>query len=62
MSRTMPIRRPCVAQAYADYAWQYDRGAGNVFVGGSPPSAQLLVQASIAQIYALLATPPAAYF
>ncbi|HEX4563920.1 MAG TPA: glycoside hydrolase family 76 protein [Solirubrobacteraceae bacterium] len=51
-----------LAQAYADYAWQYDRGAGNVFLGGSPPSAQLLVQASIAQIYALLATPPAAYF
>jgi hypothetical protein len=53
---------PRLAQEYADYAWQYDRGAGNVFVAGSPPGAQLLVQASIAQIYALLATAPAAYF
>jgi hypothetical protein len=53
---------PRLAQAYADYAWQFDRRSGNLFVGGSPPSAQLLVQASIAQIYALLATPPATYF
>jgi hypothetical protein len=51
-----------VAQAYADYAWQYDRRAGNLLVAGSPPSAQLLVQASIAQIYALLSSPPATYF
>ena len=51
-----------LAQQYADYAWQYDRGAGNIFVAGSPASAQLLVQASIAQIYALLATPATSYF
>jgi hypothetical protein len=51
-----------LAQGYADYAWQYDRRANNIFVGGSPPSAQLLVQASIAQIYALLSTRPTTYF
>jgi Glycosyl hydrolase family 76 len=53
---------PKLAQAYADYAWRYLRLNDNVFVGGSPPSAQLLVQASIAQIYALLSSPPRTYF
>ncbi|HEX4186622.1 MAG TPA: glycoside hydrolase family 76 protein [Solirubrobacteraceae bacterium] len=51
-----------LAQAYVDYAWQHLRLANNLFVSGSPPSAQLLVQAAIAQIYALLASPPSSYF
>jgi hypothetical protein len=50
------------AQEYVNYAWQYDRQANDLFVAGSPPTAQLLVQASIAQIYALLATPVGTYF
>jgi hypothetical protein len=51
-----------LAQAYVDYAWQHLRLANNLFVAGSPPSAQLLVQAAIAQIYALLASPASTYF
>jgi hypothetical protein len=55
-----PGRR--IAQPYVDYAWQHLRQANDLFVWGSPPSAQLLVQAAIAQIYALLASPPSTYF
>jgi hypothetical protein len=51
-----------IAQAYVDYAWQRLRLGGNVFVAGSPPSAQLLVQSAIVQIYALLSTAPSSYF
>ncbi|HWX96151.1 MAG TPA: glycoside hydrolase family 76 protein [Solirubrobacteraceae bacterium] len=51
-----------LAQSYVDYAWQHLRLADNLFVAGSPPSAQLLVQAAIAQIYALLASPASTYF
>jgi hypothetical protein len=51
-----------LAQAYVDYAWQNLRLGGNLFVAGSPPSAQLLVQAAIVQIYALLSSPPSTYF
>jgi hypothetical protein len=51
-----------IAQSYVDYAWQNLRLSGNVFVAGSPPSGQLLVQAAIVQIYALLASPPSSYF
>jgi hypothetical protein len=51
-----------LAQLYVDYAWQHLRLKNNLFVAGSPPSAQLLVQASIAQIYALLASTPSTYF
>ena len=53
---------PRLAQAYVDYAWQHLRLSNNLFVAGSPPSAQLLVQAAIVQIYALLASPPSTYF
>ncbi len=53
---------PKIAQAYVDYAWQNLRLANNVFVAGSPPSAQLLVQSAIAQIYGLLSSPPSTYF
>ncbi|MCW3032471.1 MAG: hypothetical protein QOK19_775 [Solirubrobacteraceae bacterium] len=53
---------PKIAQAYVDYAWTHLRLAGNLFVAGSPPSGQLLVQAAIVQIYALLSSPPSTYF
>jgi hypothetical protein len=51
-----------LAQAYVNYAWQHERLGDDVFVAGSPPSAQLLVQAAIVQIYALLSSPPSTYF
>jgi hypothetical protein len=51
-----------IAQAYVDYAWQHQRLSDELFVAGSPPSGQLLVQAAIVQIYALLASPPSTYF
>jgi Glycosyl hydrolase family 76 len=51
-----------LAQVYVDYAWQHLRLRNNLFVAGSPPSAQLLVQAAIAQIYALLSSPASTYF
>jgi hypothetical protein len=53
---------PKLAQAYVNNAWQHLRLSDGLFVAGSPPAPQLLVQAAIAQIYALLATPPATYF
>lgn len=53
---------PKLAQAYVDYAWQNLRLSNNQFVAGSPASAQLLVQAAIVQIYALLSSPPSTYF
>ena len=45
---------PKLAQAYVDYAWQHLRLINDLFVAGSPASAQLLYQAAIVQIYALL--------
>jgi hypothetical protein len=51
-----------LAQAYVNYAWQHLRLSNNLFVSGSPASAQLLVQAAIAQIYALLSSRPSTYF
>jgi hypothetical protein len=53
---------PTIAQNYVNYAWQHLRLSDYVFVAGSPPSAQLLYQAAIVQIYALLSIPPADYF
>jgi hypothetical protein len=53
---------PKVAQAYVDYAWQHLRLKNNLFVYGSPPASELLVQAAIVQIYGLLASPPSTYF
>jgi hypothetical protein len=53
---------PKLAQTYADYAWQNLRLSDDLFVSGSPASAQLLVQAAIVQIYALLSASPATYF
>jgi Glycosyl hydrolase family 76 len=53
---------PSIAQNYVNYAWQNLRLRNNLFVFGSPPSTQLLVQAAIVQIYALLSTPASTYF
>ncbi len=53
---------PKIAQAYVNYAWRYLRLSNNLFVAGSPASAQLLVQSAIVQIYGLLASPPSTYF
>jgi Glycosyl hydrolase family 76 len=53
---------PKIAQAYVDYAWQHLRLSNNLFVAGSPASAQLLVQSAIVQMYALLSSPPSTYF
>ncbi|HLH13665.1 MAG TPA: glycoside hydrolase family 76 protein, partial [Solirubrobacteraceae bacterium] len=51
-----------LAQSYVNYAWQNDRLSDNLFVSGSPPTAQLLSQAAIVQIYALLSIPASDYF
>jgi hypothetical protein len=51
-----------VVQSFADYSWQHLRLANDLFVFGSPPSSQLLVQAAIVQVYALLSSPPSSYF
>jgi Glycosyl hydrolase family 76 len=53
---------PSIAQNYVNYAWEHLRGAHYIFVSGAPASAQLLVQAAIVQIYALLSTPASTYF
>jgi hypothetical protein len=53
---------PKLAQVYVDYAWQNLRLSNDLFVAGSPASAQLLYQAAIVQIYALLCSPPSTYF
>jgi uncharacterized protein YyaL (SSP411 family) len=51
-----------LAQAYVDDAWQHQRLSDGLFVHGSPPAADLLVQAAIVQIYALLSSAPGSYF
>jgi Glycosyl hydrolase family 76 len=53
---------PKIAQAYVDYAWGHLRLGNDLFVGGEPPEPQLLTQAAIVQIYALLSSPPKSYF
>jgi len=53
---------PAIAQNYVNYAWQQRRLSDYVFVAGTPPSAQLLYQAAIVQIYALLSIPAGDYF
>jgi hypothetical protein len=53
---------PKLAQAYVDDAWQRLRLSNDLFVFGAPPAAQLLVQAPIVQIYALLSAPASTYF
>jgi hypothetical protein len=51
-----------LVQGYVNYAWEHLRLSDNVFVFGSPASAQLLVQAAITQDYALLSSAPSTYF
>jgi hypothetical protein len=51
-----------LVQGYVNYAWEHLRLSDDVFVAGSPASAQLLVQAAIVQDYALLSTSPTTYF
>ncbi len=53
---------PRLAQSYVDSVWVHQRLTSNLFVFGSPPSSQLLTQAAVVQIYALLSTPAATYF
>ncbi len=53
---------PKLAQTYVDYAWEHLRNSSDIFVAGSPASAQLLYQAAIVQIYALLSSSPTTYF
>jgi Glycosyl hydrolase family 76 len=50
------------AREYVYYAWQRHRLSDNLFVYGNPPTAELLWQAAIVQIYALLSTSPSTYF
>lgn len=51
-----------LAQAYVDHAWVNQRLKSNLFVFGSPPSSQLLVQSAMVQVYALLSEPASVYF
>jgi Glycosyl hydrolase family 76 len=53
---------PKIAQAYVDYAWGHLRLKNDLFVGGEPAEPQLLTQAAIVQIYALLSSPARDYF
>jgi hypothetical protein len=50
------------AREYAYYAWQRHRLGDNLFAYGSPPTAELLGQAALVQVYAMLSTPPRTYF
>lgn len=51
---------PRIAQEYIDRAWQHR--VGGMFLFGSPPGVDLLVQTAMVQIYGLLSTSPATYF
>jgi hypothetical protein len=53
---TLPVRE------YAYYAWTRHRLSDNLFAYGSPPTAELLGQAALVQVFALLATPTGTYF
>jgi hypothetical protein len=50
------------AREYVYYAWQRHRLSDNLFAYGSPPTAELLRQAALVQIFALLSTPASTYF
>lgn len=50
------------AREYAYYAWERHRLSDNLFAYGSPPTAELLGQAALVQIYALLSISPKTYF
>jgi rhamnogalacturonyl hydrolase YesR len=51
-----------IVQGYVNYAWEHLRLRDDVFVAGSPATAQLLDQAAIVQDYALLSSAPSTYF
>jgi hypothetical protein len=51
-----------LAQNYINSVWVHQRLTDNLFAFGSPPTTQLLDQAAVAQIYALLSTSPNTYF
>lgn len=53
---------PKLAQEYVNSVWVHQRLSDNLFAFGSPPSTQLLDQAAVVQIYALLSTPASTYF
>lgn len=53
---------PKLAQEYVNSVWVHQRLSDNLFAFGSPPSTQLLDQAAVVQIYALLSTPAGTYF
>lgn len=50
------------AREYAYWAWERHRLSDNLFAYGEPPTAELLGQAALVQIYALLSTPPSTFF
>jgi hypothetical protein len=51
-----------LAQEYINSVWVHQRLSDDLFAFGSPPSTQLLDQAAVVQIYALLSTPASTYF
>jgi hypothetical protein len=51
-----------LAQSFVNEVWVHQRLSDNLFAFGSPPSTQLLYQAAMAQMYALLSTSPSTYF
>lgn len=53
---------PTLAQNYVNSVWVHQRLTDDLFAFGSPPTTQLLYQAAVAQIYALLSTSPSTYF
>jgi hypothetical protein len=53
---------PKLAQEYVNSVWVHQRLSDSLFAFGSPPSTQLLDQAAVVQIYALLSTPAGTYF
>jgi hypothetical protein len=53
---------PRLAQGFINGVWVHQRLTSDLFAFGSPPSTQLLYQAAVVQIYALLSTSPSTYF
>jgi hypothetical protein len=51
-----------LAQSYINSVWVHQRLTSDLFAFGSPPTTQLLDQAAVVQIYALLSTSPSTYF
>jgi hypothetical protein len=51
-----------LAQSYVEYVWESLRLGSGLFLAGNGGSPQLLEQATIAQIYALLSISPSNYF